>query len=122
MALCIASGGAVVKLALAAFTLAWTHSVEKTTWEEDLRVEGDRLVLVEARIKGSGAGMEPPPGAVLQAGFWHYRPNLPPLPELELANSGATADWRLCAENWCKPLASFLPGPGDTYTLSACAD
>jgi hypothetical protein len=120
MVLCIASGGAVAKLALAAFTIAWTHSVEQVAWEEDLRIEGDRLIVLEARIKGSGAGMEVPEGAVLRDGFWHYRPDLPPLPELELANSGATADWRLCAGGSCKPLGSFVPRPGDAYLLTAC--
>jgi hypothetical protein len=120
MALCIATAGTTTKLAIAAFTLAWTHSVEKTLWEEDVRIEGDRLVVVEARIQGSGAGMEPTPGAVLRDGTYHYRPNLPPLPELELANSGEVTDWRLCFDGQCRPLGSYVPAVGDSYVLTGC--
>src|SRR5439155_12543371 len=63
LSLCLASAGVVKILALAAFTLVWTHSIEKVDWQEDWRVTPDGLELVQARIKGSGAGMEPPPGA-----------------------------------------------------------
>jgi hypothetical protein len=44
-------------------------------------------VIDEARIRGTGAGMEPPAGAVLQNGVWHYRPPLPPQAVLRLAHS-----------------------------------
>jgi hypothetical protein len=73
MPLCIAAGALVTTLAVESFTLAWTHSIEKTRWEEDWRLAGGRLQLVEARIRGSGAGMEPPAGAVLENGVWRYR-------------------------------------------------
>ena len=68
MALCLSAGTLVASLAVQAFTLAWTHSIEKVRWEEDWRIAGDRLEIVAARIRGTGAGMEPPAGAVLQAG------------------------------------------------------
>ena len=122
MALCITTAGTVTKLAVTAFTLAWTHSVEKTAWEEDVRIEGDRLLVIEARIQGSGAGMEPPPGAVLENGTYHYRPTLPPLPELELANSGEITDWRLCLEGTCRPLGSYVPEAGESYVLTPCGE
>jgi hypothetical protein len=122
MALCIASGGTLTKLLVSAFTLTWVHSVEKIAWEEDLQIDDGQLVVVEARIKGSGAGMEPPPGAVLEDGVWHYRPELPPLPELELANSGAVPDWRLCIKGECRPIGSYLPTAGDVFVLTGCAD
>jgi len=104
-----ARGLAEVSLPVAAFTLAWTHSVERVAWEEDYRVAGDRLVLVEARVKGSGAGMDPPPGAVLRDGWWHYRPDLPPLPALRLTRSSAAADYTLCAAGECRSLSTLLP-------------
>ena len=63
MSLCLAAGAASAVLALNGFTLAWTHSIEKIHWEEDWRVEGRALVITEARIRGFGAGMEPPAGA-----------------------------------------------------------
>ena len=56
------------------FTLAWQHSVEKTRWEESYRIDGDRLRLTSARIQGLGAGMEPPPDAVLRSGWWTWKP------------------------------------------------
>jgi len=86
MPLCIAAGALVATLAAESFTLAWTHSIEKIRWEEDWRIENGRLHLVEARIRGSGAGMEPPDGAVLRHGAWHYAPVIPPLPRLRLAH------------------------------------
>lgn len=122
MALCLAAGAAVARLALASFTLAWAHSVEKLRWEEDWRVEGGALVIVEARIQGSGAGMEPPEGAVLQGGFWRWRPSLPPLPRLELARSGAVPDWQLCLGASCRPLEALLPpeAAGQAVALRPC--
>ena len=39
VSLCLASAGVVKTLALAAFTLAWTHSIEKIEWQEDWRVD-----------------------------------------------------------------------------------
>jgi hypothetical protein len=99
--LCVLAGEGVVRLAVAAFTLGWTHSVERTAWEEDWRVTAAGLEIVEARIQGSGAGMEPPDGARLEGGWWVYAPDLPVLPELVLGASGATAAWSLCAEGEC---------------------
>ena len=47
--------------------------------------------------QGSGAGMEPPEGAVLKDGWWVYAPELPPQATLVLAASGATGEgWTLC--------------------------
>ena len=34
MSLCILAGGKVTALALSAFTLSWTHSVQKSEWRE----------------------------------------------------------------------------------------
>ncbi|TIT38538.1 MAG: DUF1850 domain-containing protein, partial [Mesorhizobium sp.] len=70
MSLCILAAGKTMTLTVAAFTLSWTHSVEKTHWQEDWKVLPSGLQIVEARIKGSGAGMEPPEGAVLRDGWW----------------------------------------------------
>jgi hypothetical protein len=122
MPLCLVAGGLVTRLAVTAFTLAWTHSVEKVRWEEDWRIDGGRLALVEARVQGSGAGMEPPDGAVLEDGFWRYRPRVAPLARLELARSGAVADWQLCLASGCRDLAGYLPARvrGGNVALHAC--
>jgi hypothetical protein len=108
--ICLAAGTLAASLPLSSFTLAWTHSIEKIRWEEDYRVVGTRLVLEEARIRGSGAGMEPPAGARLVNGVWHYKPELPPLEKLRITQSPYTAGYEICAEGACRALTAVLPG------------
>jgi hypothetical protein len=90
------------------FTLAWEHSVEKTRWEERYRIEGDRLALIEASVAGSGAGMEPAPGARFANGRWSWRPALPPLAVLRLAASHYARDYELCWDGHCSRLGTLL--------------
>ena len=112
MSLCVLAAGKVTVFAITAFSLSWTHSVEKTRWEEDWRLAGGRLEIVEARVKGSGAGMEPPDGAVLKDGWWTYSPNLPPQKEIVLAASGATSGgWQLCMDKDCLALGEAASDP-----------
>ncbi|MBI3525229.1 MAG: DUF1850 domain-containing protein [Betaproteobacteria bacterium] len=123
--ICLAAGAIAAILPFSAFTLAWTHSIEKIRWEEDYRIvdtRPPRLQLTEARIRGSGAGMEPPDGAVLKNGVWRYRPPLAPLERLQLSHSPYVADYQLCHAGDCKSLKSYLPGlPGTAViTLAAC--
>ena len=102
MSLCILAAGKTVTLAAAAFTLSWTHSVEKISWQEDWTVGAGGLRIVEARVQGSGAGMEPPEGAVLKDGWWVYAPRIAALPRLALAAWGATGQgWTLCTDEGC---------------------
>lgn len=109
MPLCLTAGAVSATLAIQSFTLAWSHSIEKVRWEEDWRIEGRQLTIVEARIRGTGAGMEPPADAVLRDGVWHYRPAIAPMDKLTLANSPFTADYELCSEGSCRPLLGHLP-------------
>lgn len=106
-------------------TLAWTHSVEKIRWEEDLRIETDDggtpvFRVVAARIRGSGAGMEPPEGAVLRQGWFHYVPALPPRREVALARSSHVPDFELCIQGRCERLSHWLASDGGVTLLSAC--
>ena len=59
MSLCVLTGTKVTTFAISFFTLVWTHSVEKVEWQEDWKIINSKLKIVEARVKGSGAGMEP---------------------------------------------------------------
>lgn len=120
MSLCLAAGALVVSLGHGEITLGWRHSVQKTLWEEVWRETPAGLVLIEARIEGSGAGMDPPDGARLIDGFWRWHPALPALPEVVLRRSGATADWRLCMDGACKPMSDYLPAEADPVTLKVC--
>ena len=122
LSLCLASAGVVKALAVAAFTLVWTHSVEKVDWQEDWRVTPHGLELVQARVKGSGAGMEPPADARLIDGWFQWRPKRAPLPELALGNSGVAGEWRLCGDGQCRTLSEILGHPvgANVTVLSAC--
>jgi len=107
------------------FTLAWTHSIEKTRWEEDYRVRQDRagqpaLRLERARIRGSGAGMEPPAGAVLRQGWYEYTPAAQPEGPLRLTRSAWTADYDWCVGGRCRPLSELLPTDSGVTLLWAC--
>lgn len=119
LALCLARAGATAVVAASQFSLSWTHSIEKIRWEELWRVTPAGLVVEEARIQGHGAGMEPPEGAVLRDGVWHYHPQVPPQPEVVLAASDFTADHTLCAEGRCQPLHQWIAGDGPVH-LSRC--
>jgi len=122
VSLCLASAGVVKTLSVAAFTLAWTHSIEKVEWQEDWRVTPEGLELVQARVKGSGAGMEPPAGARLIDGWFQWRPKRVPMPEVVLANSGAAGEWRLCDDGRCRTLSEIFERPvgADVTTMHAC--
>ncbi|WP_029007070.1 DUF1850 domain-containing protein [Azospirillum halopraeferens] len=114
--LCIALLGGMVLAAVPGerFTLAWTHSIERTEWREVWRIVDGRLVIESARVKGTGAGMEPGEGARLVDGWWEWTPALPPLERIVLAASEHTADHRLCADGDCRPLRGRTgPGHGD---------
>jgi hypothetical protein len=118
--LCLTAGAVAVTLATQSFTLAWIHSVEKTEIREDYRLSGDHLVLTEARIKGSGAGFDPPPGAVLDGGWWLYRPNRE-MKALTLARSNAPGEWQICFDGLCHALAHYLPNSNDETPVEVTA-
>ena len=122
LSLCLASAGAVKALSIAAFTLVWTHSIEKVDSQEDWRVTPQGLQLVQARVKGSGAGMEPPPQARLVDGWFQWQPQRPPMPEVILGNSGAAGEWRLCDGGQCRTLSEILGHPvgANVTTMSVC--
>jgi hypothetical protein len=116
-ALCLAAGALSASLAGTSFTLAWTHSIENVRWEEDWRLSAGGLDVYAARVRGSGAGMDVPAGAVLRAGVWHYTPNLPVQARLRLTHSPFAAGYELCAAGGCQPLADLLPGLDNTAVI-----
>lgn len=112
MALCALSAAGLLRIATSTFMLSWIHSVEKTQWQEDWVISEAGFVLVSARIKGSGAGMEPPEDAQLRDGWYHYHPDIPPRRELTLAASGASVSgWTLCAPDRCVELGVNSEAP-----------
>jgi hypothetical protein len=122
LSLCLTSAGVVKVLSIAAFTLAWTHSIEKTEWREDWRVTPQGLELVQARVKSFGAGMEPPADAHLVDGWFQWQPKHAPMPQVVLGNSGAAGEWRLCSDGGCRTLSEILGHPVgvNVAVISAC--
>lgn len=115
---CLSVGALALHLATGAFTLEWTHSVERIPWREEWRVEAGGLRLARAAVRGSGAGMEPGEGARLQGGWWVWTPDAPAVAELWLAASGATgAGWTLCSGAVCHELGAR---PDDALRLAPC--
>jgi hypothetical protein len=77
---------------------------------------------VQARVKGSGAGVEPPLEARLIDGWFQWRPARAPMPRVVLGNSGAAGEWRLCSDGQCKTLSEIFGHPVgvNTTTMSVC--
>lgn len=110
--LCIGLAGVVwAQVAASDVTLAWKHSIENIRWEEDYEIRSDGLALIQARIKGSGAGMEVPENAELRDGNWHYQPQLPLLQPLRLGRTPEAGDYELCFQQDCHSLSHWLGPP-----------
>ena len=120
MSLCLAAAGLAVEIAASAFTLSWMHTIERTVWQESWRVADSGLVLDEARVKGSGAGMEPPGDAVLKGGFYVWRPDLPAQKEIVLRRATEAGDWRFCAAGRCAGLGEWLGVDAEPVVIRPC--
>ena len=121
MQLCLVAGLLTVALGQSA-TISWHHSVEKILWEEDYRAASKNLILEEARIRGTGAGMDIPNDAVFQGGSWHYHPGISHLPEVRLSHSPFTEPYTICAKGQCQTLPEWMPGlaPIEMVILMPC--
>jgi hypothetical protein len=105
------------------FTLEWRHSVQKTRWIEHYRADGATLVLDTASVEGTGAGMEPPAGAIHRDGKWIWNPQTR-VPELRLTHSSYVSDYTLCGPaGGCRTLASLVGTmpEGTVITARACS-
>ncbi len=123
-AICLVAAGIVrATLPSSEVTVGWTHSVEKTRWEERYAIIGSSLTLVEARVQAMGAGMEPAANAVLRDGWWRWTPRADPLTELRLTYSTFTQDYTICAEQQCSSLRALVGPPldeGQVVSLRPC--
>ncbi|MEI4486181.1 DUF1850 domain-containing protein [Frigidibacter sp. MR17.14] len=123
MTLCLAAGAKVLALAVPSFTLSWTHSVERVTWWERWEVRPEGLRPTDARVEGTGAGMEIPDNAVRDGAAWVYHPRLPLQPEVLLAASGKTpSGWTFCTEDGCRVLGATAGAPIRLWTAESCPD
>ena len=123
--LCLGLAGAVwAQLPVSSFTLAWNHTIEKIRWEEDYRITESGLELLQARVRGNGAGMEIPQDARLEDGSWHYRPKLQPLQPLSLGRTPEAGDYYLCLVDGCHSMSEWVGAPNARQAfiqLWACA-
>ncbi|WP_404861950.1 DUF1850 domain-containing protein [Georhizobium sp. MAB10] len=120
MSLCLSAAGKTVALALEAFSLVWTHSVEKTEWREEWRIADGLLVIERAHVQGTGAGMEIPAGAQLIDRAWVYEPDLSPRPSVIFSDAGQGSDWQICAMDRCRAMGTLLPVSGTILEMKAC--
>jgi hypothetical protein len=104
----------------APLTLAWTHTVEKIRIEEDYRVAGGALILTQVRTRGLGAGIDIPPGARLENGWWQHAPSLPPLPRVLLTNSRLPAGYEVCYDGRCRRLSEIIGNDDRMLALTPC--
>ena len=118
--LCLTAPGLAVSLPAERFTLVWQHSIEKIDWEEDYVVAGPWLYLSGARIRGTGAGMEPPDDAVRVGGVYAYRPAQRWFRSLNLARSTFVADYRLCIDGRCAPMSTWIPVSAGVTEVGPC--
>lgn len=118
---CLRNSLGVARLQVGAFTLAWTHSIEKVRWEELWQVTAAGLLLDTVRVRGVGAGMEPPPEAVLIHGHWVWHPRTLH-GQVLLTRSGYTADYEWCDERGQggRPLERILASDGDVTEMAGC--
>lgn len=120
MNLCIISDVSIAKIAISTFILGWTHTVEKTRWEELWTVTPHGLVMKEARIQGTGAGMEPPPEAVLKNGWYRWKPSPAPQQSVTLARSDVPGDWEICFGRMGCSVIGEWAAAAPQVTLKAC--
>lgn len=95
----------------AQFTLSWRHTVEKILWQEDYQLTPQGLQIVQARVKGTGAGMEIPDDAKFYDDSWHYQPQLAPIPLLRLGRAPEAGDYQLCFSGNCQPMSHWIGAP-----------
>ena len=120
--LCIVAGDTLLALAAAAFTLSWTHSVERTEWWESWQIADGKLQVIEARVEGAGAGIAVPAGARMTPQGWVFRPETAPLTRLVLAASGTTpSGWTLCTDAGCHELGATAGRPIEIWSSVNCA-
>jgi len=100
----------------------------KTEWVEHWQLKDEQLVLKETFVKGSGAGIDPAPNAVLDNGWYRWAPeSLVRVPAISLANSELTPDnWMLCAldsvtheTGECIDFAKFEDRGVESFTIQA---
>ncbi|MEP7208224.1 MAG: DUF1850 domain-containing protein [Casimicrobiaceae bacterium] len=120
--LCVLVAGAVrATLPGDAMTVSWTHSVQRTQWEEHYRLSEGGIVLEQARVQGSGAGMEAGEHAVRRDGWWTWQPQLR-LYAVTLTRSSYAGDYTICSAAGCTTLAQ-LTGPtaeGAAVVIAPC--
>ena len=107
--LCITAGKLLAAIPIASFTLATTDPVDRSRQEVEWRIVGERLISnpepqQALRDNQSNLAMSTQLGA--QTGSKKSQS----LPQLVLTHAPEAAQYELCLDGRCRPLASLLPG------------
>lgn len=105
--LCLWASATVLALG-PSVTVSWTHSVQKSPWEEVYEWKKEQMVLTHARITSTGAGMEPPDDAIFDGQYWHFQPNRV-LTEVLFQHSPYVDGYTLCTNQRCEKLNTWMP-------------
>lgn len=128
MQLCLTAGLISVFLGNE-ITLTWQHSVEKIIWQEDYVATENAVVVVNGRVRGTGAGMEIPKGAVQitdknspNYGAWQYQIPNNKFAKINLTHSQYTAPYSFCNKSSCKTINQLIPNIPDyaVIELTTC--
>ena len=82
--------------------------------------EGGNAIEAMVAMAATIAVVYPHMNAIGGDGFWRWHPALPPLKDVVMRRSGATADWRICMASGCRPMGDYLPADADPVTLKIC--
>ena len=122
-ALCITAGKLLAAIPVAVFTLATTDPVDRSRQEVEWRIVGTRLV---SNVEGPGKSVRDGQSRLaLSTQLGGYgSPKSQSLPQMMLTNAPEAAQYELCLDGRCRPLASLLPGiePYTVIELRACPE
>jgi hypothetical protein len=118
----VASTLATVFISATSFTVSWTGEGGYPPSEGDYRLDGDRLALIEVRVKDDGLTEKPLDGATLADGWWHMSGSTSPDPQPRFRLSAARDAYSICWAGQCWLVSSLIAAPAGTEVLVRACD
>ena len=120
MAVCLAVGDAVLRIAAAAFTLTWPEPRTALRHEQVWEAGNRMLLLTEEQISGDVFSNAPNSLAVWDRGWWRWTPGQEPVAQLVLRHETMRMPQLCVTRGHCQSIASLLPDADGEVTLKAC--
>jgi hypothetical protein len=117
-----ASALATVFISTTSFTLSWTGEGGYPPVEADYRLDGDRLALIESRVKDDGVAKQSPDEATLVEGWWRMRGGMPDEAQLRFTLSAAKDAYSICWVGQCWLVSSLIAAPAGTEIVVRACD